>query len=487
MSIKKETLKGVYWSLFDQVITRGIGVFVSIILARLLIPEDFGMMGMIYIFTMVSQELIDGGLSSSLIRSSQVDKKDYGTIFTTNLFISFCIYGLLYLAAPFIAQYYEIPRLTNIIRVYNLIFIINALSAVQNTILVKNLQFKKITLFNLPGILIGALLGIYLGFNNYGVWSLIYMQLATQIITACTLWIFNPNIPIYFSKSILKKHYDFGFKIMISTILNATFRNLHYVIIGKVYNIKVLGYFERAKILSSYSPNIFVGLLSKVFYPVLSKLNDDEERLNATYRQLLIISFFIIVGISVLLSVNSNYIILGILGSKWLKAAFYFKMLCLSTIFHPLHVFNLNILKVKGRSDILLRVEIINRIIGLSMVCILLPFGLDYVVCGLILVELISYYINTTVTSPLNKYPFKAQLLDLLPIVGIGITTYLSVYIIQMFTVSWNVLIALITQIMLGGLIYLGLAYLFNIEIVKWGIKNFKFKHENKKDNSNFQ
>ncbi len=442
-SNKSSVVNGLFWAFLDQFSSKGISIIVSIILARILSPNDFGMMGLIYFFTAIAQELVDSGLSASLIRDKQAGKKDFSTIFITNVAVSLVIYAIVFLIAPFFALYYAIPDLELILKVYGLIFVINAFSNVQLTLLNKELQFKKALLLNLPGIVIGSVVAIILAYKDFGVWSIVYMQLATQVITTLMLWINNKNIGLYFSLQIFNKHFNFGFKIMLSSIVNAAFRNVSNIVIGKSYSVTDLGYFERSRTLSMYPSYVFVGVLSKVFYPVFSKI-DNEQELQQGYKKVLNVSFYITFS-SLLLIAAIAYPLIGlVLGFKWIFAVPYFQLLCLRAAIHPLQVFNLNILKVKGLSNQLFKLELVNRLIGLIALLIGIYFELYILVILLTLTDFIAYFINTFYTQKHHKYLLKQQLLDFLPTVLITSTSVVMCCIYQFYTdqkVTWFTLI----------------------------------------------
>lgn len=465
---KSTVINGLLWAFLDQFSSKGISIIVSIILARILSPEDFGMMGLIYFFTAIAQELVDGGLSSSLIRSENADTKDYSTIFVTNVVISFVIYAILFVIAPYFSVYYNVPVLESILKVYGLIFIINAFSTIQLTLLSKELKFRKIMLINIPGLCVGSLVAVWLASKDYGVWSIVYMQLITQIITAIILWIKNKEIKLFFSYAILKKHFDFGFKIMLSSIVNAIFRNLSNIVIGKSYSVKELGYFERARTLSMYPSYVFVGVLSKVFYPVFSKIKDQTELTNA-YKNVLNVSFYITFGALLLLAAIAYPIFGLVLGEKWLFAVPFFQLFCLRAAIHPLQVFNLNILKVKGLSNKLLRIEFLNRLLGFAALCIGLFFNLYWLVVILTISDFIAYFNNIIATQNYHHYRLKDQIKDFSPTIAITIIAFLACYAIHEYSgisqLSW-------TNIGLQASVYIAL-YLFLSIVFK--NKNFLY------------
>ena len=464
----KSVVSHLSWAFLDQFSVKGISIIVSIVLARILSPTDFGMMGLLYFFTAISQELIDGGLSASLIRRNDTNVKDNSTIFFTNVFVGLIIYALLFSIAPFFATYYQIPKLELLLKVYGLIFIINAFSNVQLTLLTKELLFRKVMMINLPGIIIGASVGVWMAISDYGVWSIVFMQLVTQGITAILLWTTSHNVKLFFSFTILKKHFDFGAKIMLSSILNASFRNVTNLVIGKVFNVRELGFFERAKTISMYPNYVFVGILTKVFYPLLSKIKDEAQLITAN-KKIIDIAFYLSLATMMLLAVVAYPLFGIVLGTKWLTAVPLFQVFCIKSALHPLLTLHLNFLKVKGFSGQLFKVEFYNRIIGFIALLIGLYFELFWLVVLLTLADFIAYFNIVLVTQKFHKYALVNQLKSFAPTVLLALSSGLICWFTRKMwpvdLISWNNLFIQTTAFILS---FIALSFLF-------GNKNFKF------------
>jgi len=474
MSLKKAASKGLLWTFLDVGVSRGVGLVASILLARLLSPRDFGLMGMIYIFTALASSLVDSGLTASLIRTKNVNDKDFSTIFYTNFAVSLVLYVIVVCSAPLIASFYEEPILKDIIRVYAFIFVINALSAVQQCIFTKRLDFRSLMLMNIPGIVIGAIVGIGMALLNYKVWSIVAMQLTTHMVYSLTLWLKSNWKPSWvYSYSSLKTHFNFGYKLALSGILNSVFNNIYNVLIGKFFTTQALGQYDRAKKFNDYPVLILTSMISKVTYPLLSEIQEDTARLKKAYREIIQVVFFISAPLMLILSVIAEPLIIWVLGEKWEQASRFFSILCFAGILYPVHAFNLNLLKVYGRSDWFLKLEIIKKINILIVVILMFPFGIYGLVWSSVISSVMALFINTYYTNKLIKYSLIDQLKDISKSIGVNIVMYIVMFIF-ISKVNLSNLGQIIFTTFLGLLIYTFLSYVFKISSLNliWQMKN---------------
>lgn len=416
MSLKKQASSGVFWTFMDSFILKGFSFISSIFLARLLGPKEFGLIGMISVFVAVGTSMVDSGLSASIIRTKNADDSDYSTVFYLNLGMSFLVYGLLFFSAPYIAEFYNQEILINIIRLYCLSFIISAFSSIQLAILNRDMSFKKIMRYNMPGAMIGAIVGIGMGYLGYGVWSIVWMYLSTQIIQSIALWVNSKWKPsLLFSKEKLKFHYGFGYKLMLSGLIDTIFKNIYNILIGKFFSVQTLGFYERAKSFNSYPVTTLTNIISKVSYPLLAQIQDQKEKIGNVYRQLLQFTFFIITPLMLGTSAIAKPLFLLILGEQWIKAVPFFQILCLSGIFYPIHAFNINVLKVYGRSDLFLKLEVIKKVIISISILITFQFGIYGLVWSSVFTSFIALLINTHYSSQMIQYSTKDQIKDMIP------------------------------------------------------------------------
>lgn len=468
MTIRKIATSGLLWTFLDTVISRGIGLLASIILARLLLPEDFGLMGMIYIVTSVSATLVDSGLTASLIRTKNITSLDYSTIFYTNITVSIFLYGLIYFLAPYISAFYQEPLLINILRLYGLIFVINAFSAVQISRFTKNMEFRKLTFFNFPGIVIGATTGVLMALYDYGVWSIITMQLCTQTILAILLWLMSDWKPKFeFSKKKLKQHYNFGYKLMFSGLLNSSFDNIYNIVIGKFFSTSMLGQFERAHSYNNYPVTILTSMIGKVTYPLLSNIQDETERLILIYKKILKFAFFVSAPLMLTLSAIGKPLFLLVLGEKWETAAVFFQILCFAGLLYPLHAFNLNLLKVLGRSDLFLKLEIIKKLIIALFVVITFQFGVYGLVWGSLFSSIGALFVNTYYTKILIQYSVWDQFIDLKSSIIISGFTYLLMVVLVNYLPLTSLILKSIIPSLFGLLFYFFMNSIFKNDTLK--------------------
>lgn len=472
MSLRNNTLSGLAWTSLDVIMIRGLAFGTSIFLARLLQPEEFGLIGMISVFIAIGITFIDSGLSESLIRAKKVDNKDFSSVFFMNVGLSIFIYLLLFFIAPIIGDFYNQQILIKLIRVYALCFIFSAFSSIQICILVKNMQFRRLTLLNLPGAIIGSIVGVLMGYYGYGVWSIIIMYLTTQILQTIFLWGFSlwkPNF--YFSFSKIKDHLNFGYKLLLAGLLNSFFNNIYNVLIGKFFPIKSLGFYERSFSFSQQPVSILSNIINKVTYPMLSKIQDDSTKMSSIYKEIFQLTYFISTPAMIGLASVSEQLFSVVLGEKWMNAVPYFQILCLASVFYPINAFNLNILKVFGRTDLFLKLEILKKIVILITVAIGFSFGIYGLLWSTVISAFGSLIINGYYSSILINYSTKQQLLDMLPVTLISFVMFIMVKIILIKIQIESNFYAIIIGLLFGWVFYIFVAYLFRLEAIKF-LKN---------------
>ncbi|GGW38923.1 lipopolysaccharide biosynthesis protein [Arenibacter certesii] len=467
MSLKKKTLYGFIWMSIDVLFLRGLAFVTSIVLARILNPEEFGLVGMIAVLIAIGTTFVDSGLSESLIRTKNTNDKDYSSILIMNLIIAIIIYTTLYFTAPLVSNFYNQPLLTNLIRVYGICFILTALSATQIAILLKKLEFRKLTLLNLPGAIIGSIIGIVLGIKGFGVWSIIFMYIASQAVQTIFLWIFSTWKPSFtFSVEKIKLHFSFGYKLLISGLLNSVFNNVYNVLIGKYFPIKSLGYYERANAFSNQPVSILSSIISKVTYPILANMQEEKEKITKIYKQMFQTTYFLTTPLMILLAGNAMQIFQLILGEKWLGAVPYFQILCVAAIFYPINAFNLNILKVFGRTDLFLRLEIIKKLIIIINVTIGFYFGIYGLLWSSVLSSFLAVMVNGHYSSLIINYSTRNQLLDMLPISLICTAMFLIInYLSNALPVDYGFMRIIISSI-IGLLFYLISCKLLKLPVI---------------------
>ncbi|MBN7817590.1 lipopolysaccharide biosynthesis protein [Algoriphagus pacificus] len=467
MTLKKKTLNGLFWSFTQQFSVQGSSILVSIILARILLPSDFGLIGMLSVFIALGNSLIDSGLTSSLIRTVDADQTDFSTVFFLNLMGSLIVYTAMFFSAPLISNFFEQPLLIDIIRVYCLSFIISAFSGVQRTRMTKQMDFKTQLKIVLPSVIISGLVGIVLAYQDFGVWALVYMTLTQHLFAAFQFWFHSNWKPSWvFSMSKLKYHFEFGYKITLSGILNSVFSNIYNVAIGKYFSVAELGYYTRADSLKQIPVQNISTSLSKVTFPMFSEIQDDNERLKNIYKRLMQQVLFWLMPVMTLASILAEPLFRFLLTEKWLPAVPFFQILCFIGIMYPIHSYNLNILKVKGRSDLYLKLEIIKKSLTTIGLFAAISFGIFGLLWVQVILNILAFLINSHYSGRLIGYATLHQIKDIIPIFIIGITMAIPVFILNEYLPSnssfdlFRVLIGGIS----GMILYLLISFVFKSE-----------------------
>ena len=435
MSLRKKTLSGIAWTFGQQVGVQGINFIVQIILARLLLPSDFGLIAMIQIFLSLGKALMDSGMTSSLIRTENANQRDYSTVFFINLFASIGLYILLFFTAPLIASFFNQELLTLIIRVYTLSFVIQALVGVQTTRLTKEMNFKLQMYMQIPSSLIGGIAGILFAYKGYGVWSLVWMQLITTTLFMIQHWFWTDWRPSFIiDKEKIKYHFNFGYKITISAVLTAFYHDLNKIIIGKFFSAAQLGVYNQADTLRRVPVRHLTAALQKVTYPVFSSIQNDDKRLKSGLKDITLIVFFVISPIMFWMSLTAEPLFRWVLTEKWLPSVPYFQILAISSIFYPVSLYNLNIILAKGRSDIHVKAEFIKKGISLIALLLIIPFGLKGAAYAGGISMLVHAFVNFIYCGKLINYPLKEQLKHIAPILILSALSFVIAYMIQSYS-----------------------------------------------------
>jgi O-antigen/teichoic acid export membrane protein len=420
--LKHKTVKGFFWSSMESIISQGMGIIFGIFLARMLTPGEFGLIGMITVFISVAQVFVDSGLSQSLIRKQKCSTHDYSTIFWINLAIGLLCYVLIWIAAPQIAVFYGKPELVSLTRVTSLAIIIGSVTLIQQTILTKELDFKILTKSSVAGTFISGMVSIYLAWKGYGVWSLVWRTIINQAVRSAVLWNRNRWWPkFYWSKSVLKDHFAFGSNILVISLVAALYKNFYNLIIGKNYSDKVLGYYTNADQYSLMPSSTISSITNKVSYPVLSGMQDDNKRLKTSINKLITIVMYISFVVMFGLAAIARPLFAVVLGAKWLPSVVMFQALCIAYSISPMHIINQNIMKIKGRSDLFLRTEILKYVIFTPLLVAGALYGITVLIAGVVVFYWIGFLINALYSRRLIGYSIADQSLDFLHVMGIAL------------------------------------------------------------------
>lgn len=436
-SLKSKTVKGTVWSSVERFSVQGIQFAVMIVMARLLTPSDYGLVGMIAIFIAISQSLVDSGFSQALIRKQDRTEIDNSTVFYFNIAVGGLLYLILFVCAPLIADFYGEPSLTLITRAIGLSVVFNSLAVVQRALLTVRLDFKTQAKASLAGCLVSGAVGIGMAYGGCGVWAIVWQQITNLFVVTSLLWVLSKWKPVpRYSWRSFRELFGFGSKMLASGLLDTLYRNIYLIVIGKVFRASDLGYYTRANQFSDFASSNITGIFQRVTYPVLCTIQDDTERLRDVYRRLLKTSAFVIFPLMMGLAAVSKPMVVTFLTEKWLFSAVLLVPLCFASMWYPVHAINLNLLQVEGRSDLFLRLEVIKKILGVAVLCVTLPLGLVWMCWGSLVSSIIALVINTRYTGRLIGLGFMSQMRDLLPTfvlsMAVGGVVYLTVTFISM-------------------------------------------------------
>ena len=413
------------------------------------------------IFLAISQSLVDSGFSQALIRKQDRTEIDNSTVFYFNIGIGIILYGLLFAFAPLIANFYNEPSLVLIMRVIGVSVFINSFVVVQRALLTTRVDFKTQAKAALIAAILSGFCGVWMAAVGCGVWSIVVQQLLNLGVNALLLWYFSNWRPIWcYSWKSFRELFSFGSKLLASGLLETIYKNIYLIVIGRVFSVSDLGYYTRAQQFSDFPSSNLTGIIQRVTYPVLCSMQNDDRRLADVYRRFLRLSAFIVFPLMIGLASVAKYLILILLKEQWLFAATLLQILCFSMMWYPVHAINLNLLQVKGRSDFFLRIEIIKKIIGVSILCITIPMGVAVMCVGSVFSSLISLVINTYYTGKLIHVGFFQQMRDLMPILLLSVSMGAIVYTF-LYYLAWGALVQLICGVCVGLLYYLLLAYCF--------------------------
>jgi len=461
--LKERTSKAFLWSFIDSIGFRGVQLIIGIILARLLFPEDFGLIGMLAIFMAVGHLFISSGFGSALIQKREATMRDTCSIFYFNILAGLVMALFLCAAAPWIASFYNQPILTPITRALSLILVINSFGLIQATILTKNIDFKTQTKISLVASLLSGIIGVSLAFLDFGVWSLVAQQISSSVFRTALLWMFNSWRPAWvFCFQSLREMFGFGSRMFFSGLLNQIFQNIYLLAIGRFFSASDLGYFTRAKTLEEVPTLTLSGMVGRVAFPVFSAIQDDRPRLKrGLKRALLVLSLFnfpMMIGLAII----ARPLVLVLLTDQWAECILYLQLLCLAGLLTPIHSINLNMLQALGRSDLFLRLEIVKKILIVINIAVTWRWGIAAMIIGMVILSMISYYLNSYYTGTLLGYPISEQLRDLFSYLMMAGIMGFAVYGIGFFPFAndWSLLLV---QIPLGGVVYFGLCRIFKL------------------------
>jgi O-antigen/teichoic acid export membrane protein len=473
-SLQQKTATGVFWNFLELTGRQGINVLVTLLLARFLTPGDFGLVAMLSVFFSIANALMDAGFRQALIRKKDATPVDYSTMFYTNLALGLLSYGLLFISAPAIASFYKEPRLILLTRIVGIVVLINSFQFVQVVELTRRLDFKTQFKVTVPAGVISGLVAVIMATKGFGVWSLVAQMLISPLLITASLWGINKWRPsLVFSIESFSELFIFGSKLFLSGVLDIVFRNAYVIVIGKFFAATVVGwYFFATKVIEVVLGQLS-GSIQKATYPALASIQDDDARLKNAYRKVIKATVYVVFPAMTFLAALAEPLFRLLLNPRWLPAVPYLQLLCVSALVYPLHVVNLNILKVKGRSDLFLYLEILKKGIIVVVIFLSIRFGIYGLLLGQIATSFLAYIPNSYFSAKLISYPAKEQLVDVLPTLGIALFSGGIVFATGLLQPGVNASILLFTsQVIIGGTCYLLISWLIKLEAQThlWGV-----------------
>lgn len=453
-NIKQSVFSNIIWRFAERCGAQIVSFIVSIVLARILAPEAYGTIALITVFINILQVFVDNGLGNALIQKKNADDLDFSTVFYTNMTMCIVLYIIVFLGAPLIANFYKNDSLVNLVRVLGLTIIISGIKNIQQAYVSRNLIFKKFFFATLVGTIGAAVIGIVMALKGFGVWALVAQQLFNLTIDTIVLWItvkWRPKKMFSFKR--LKEMFSYGWKLLVSALLDTTYENIRQLIIGKIYSPSDLAYYNKGK----QFPNLIVTNINtsidSVLLPTMSSEQDDKQRVRKMTRRAIKTSIFIMAPLMMGLAFTANNIITLLLTEKWLECVPYMFIFCITFMFYPIHTANLNAIKAMGRSDLFLKLEIIKKIIGVILLICTMKISVMAMAISLLISGLLGQIINSWPNKKLLNYSYFEQLKDIIPSILLALFMGIIVYMIGMSNMP--ILLELVIQVIIGAIIYI--------------------------------
>lgn len=462
-SLKAKTVRGTIWSGIDSIAGQGITFLVGLVLARLLTPQEYGLIGYITIIIVILNSIVDSGFSNALIRKKDAGEIDYDTTFIFNMALSLLMAGVMIVTAGPVSRFLNEPGLVPLIRAMSVIVVINAAAIIQRTTLTKRVDFKTQTKVSLISSAASGAVGIGMALSGMGVWSLVGQQISRQLLNTVFLWVFNRWTPAWrFSWRSFRELFGFGWKLMVSGLLNTVWNEISQIVIGKCYSTATLGQFTRGKQFSDIFSTNMTTVIQRVSFPVLSSVQDEQTRLREGYRKIIkvtmLLSFVLMFGLGAV----ADSLLYVLVGSQWSEAARYLQILVFSACLYPLHAINLNMLQVEGRSDLFLKLEIVKKIIAIGPILLGVFISIEWMLWGSVLTGLFSYLLNSFYSGKMIGYGSWAQLKDILPSFGVALVMMATLYALTLTGLPPVALLPV--QLLAGAGIVIGLCELLRLD-----------------------
>ena len=472
-NIKSKVMSGLVWRYAERCGTQFISFVLSLILARLLTPSDYGLIGLITVFINIAQVFLDSGMGQALIQRKDIKQEDYSTVFCYSMVLSIIIYGILFFVAPLIGDFYDNVLLVRVIRVLAFSIVIGTLTSAQNSYLQREMKFKRLFWITLSGTVISGAIGILMAYNGFGVWALVGQTLVKQIINVICIWIAVKWKPkFHFSLKRLLQLFSYSWKLLCSSLLDVVYSNIYSLIIGKFYSTEALGVYERGKHFPMFIINNINSAIDSVLFPALSEVQDEKTRLKNMISRSVKTSTFLIFPAMAGLAAIAKPLTVSLLTEKWIPAVPFIQFCCFTYAFWPIQTANLQAIKAVGRSDIFLKLEIIKKIMGVTVLAITLQHGLYVMMFARCITTMISLFLNSYPNKKLLGYSYWEQVKDFFPSFLLSLIMCGIVFSINLFNL--NSFVTIFIQVAVGIIVYLGGAYIFKFETLNYLLATLK-------------
>lgn len=470
---KESVLSSLFWKLLERGGTQGVQFLIQIVLARLLAPEQFGTIAIVMVFISLASVFVQSGFNTALIQKKNADEEDFSSVFYLSLGIALLLYFIIFFIAPTISNFYNDPILVPVLRVLSLILFTGAFNSIQNAYIARNLMFKKLFKSSFGAIFISGILGILAAYIGLGVWALVLQQLVNQIAITTIMWItvkWRPKLVFSFHK--VKELFSFGWKLLVSSLLNVLYLDIRTLFIGRLFSASALGFYNRGEQFPKLIVNNINGSIQSVMLPTLSAHQDNKKRAKELMRRAIVISSFLIFPMMIGMAVVAEPLVVIVLTEKWLPAVPFLQIFSISYALIPIHTANLQAINAMGRSDIFLKLEMIKKVIGLIILAISLPFGIYAIAIGQVISGIFATFVNAYPNKRLLKYSYKEQIIDIMPSFFIALIMGSIVYTFNYLDMAeWQIFML---QVCVGIIVYVGLSKLFKIESFGYLIKTIK-------------
>ncbi|HHQ4319023.1 TPA: lipopolysaccharide biosynthesis protein [Clostridium perfringens] len=472
-NIKHQVINSLIWKLMERGGVQGIQFILQLILARLLTPDDYGIIAIIAIFITIANVFVQSGFNTALIQNKETDEKDFSSVFYLSMLVALVLYIVLFFVSPAISRFYGVPELTKVIRVLSITLFLGAYNSIQNAVISKTMKFKKLFFSSSISVILSGSIGVVLAYLGFGVWALVAQQLINQFTIIIILsFILDWHPKLIFSVERIKVLFGYGWKLLVSSLIDTFYMNIRSLIIGKIYHPAMLGFYNRGDQFPQIIVSNINGSIQSVMLPALSSEQENKVRVKNMVRRAIVTSSFIIFPMMIGLAVVAEPLVKILLTDKWLPCVPFMQIFCISYALWPIHTANLQAINALGYSNIYLKLELIKKIVGTVILVISLFFGVYAIAIGTLVNGIISTLINAYPNKKLLNYSYIEQIKDMLPSVFIAIIMGIITYFIRFLELSTT--ITLIIQILVGSVSYILLANIFKLECYIYLVETLK-------------